>query len=117
MLQNYNKWAVLKLFFYDPLPEFQLREISRKVNLAPISVKRYLEELVKERLIIKSKHRIHRYPVYKANRDNENFKFFKKLNTLIVIRESGLLEFLNNEEVCYLLRNHIHVPFCRPMFF
>ena len=47
MLQNYNKYKVLKIFFEDPQPEgigFQLREISRKINLAPISVKRYLEE-------------------------------------------------------------------------
>ena len=99
MLQNYNKWTVLKLFFDNPLPEtaFQLREISRKSNLAPKSVKRYLIELEKEDLIIKHRHRIHKYPVYKANRDNENFKFFKTINTLIIIRESGLLELLNNE--------------------
>ena len=81
MLQNYNKWAVLRLFFDEPLAEFQLRETSRRVRLAPVSVKRYLEELAKEGLIIKSKHRIHKYPIYKADRDNESFKFFKKINT------------------------------------
>ena len=97
MLQNYNKWAVFQLFFDEPLAEFQLREISRRVRLAPVSVKRYLEELAKEGLIIKSKHRIHKYPVYKADRDNESFKFFKKINTSIIIRDSGLSEFLNNE--------------------
>ena len=99
MLQKYNKWSVLKIFFDDPNPEagFQLREISRKVKIAPPSVKRYLEELSKEELIIKSKHRIHKYPLYWANRENEEFKFLKKTDILLSIRESGLLDFLSEE--------------------
>ena len=67
MLQNYNKWKVLGLFFDDPLPEgggFQLREISRKVKIAPTSVKNYLKELETEGLILKSKHRVHGFPLY-----------------------------------------------------
>ncbi len=70
MLQKYNKWKVLKVFFENPNPEgagFQLREIGRVTNLATTSVKKYLDELVNEELIISSKHRIHAYPVYWAN--------------------------------------------------
>jgi len=99
MLQNYNKWSVLKIFFNDPYPKgdgFQLREISRKVKLSTPSVKKYLSELVKEELIIKSKHRIHDYPLYAANRDNERFLFLKKIDNLMSLEESGLLEFLEN---------------------
>ena len=99
MLQNYNKWSVLKVFFNDPLPKgdgLQLREISRKAELAPHSVKRYLNELEKEELIIKSKHRIHKYPLYSANRDNEKFRFLKKIDTLISLEGSGLLEYLED---------------------
>lgn len=100
MLQNYNKWTILKLFFDDPIPKgdgFQLREISRKIKLAPGSVKKYLIELEKEELIIKSKHRVYGFPVYRANRDNKKFQFFKKINTLILLEYSGLLEYLQNE--------------------
>lgn len=100
MLQNYNRWSVLKVFFDDPTPKgdgFQLREISRKVNLAPISVKRYLNELEKEHLVVEYKHRVHNYPVYLANRDNEKFLFFKKIDTLISLEDSGLLEYLQKE--------------------
>jgi len=85
------------VFFDDPNPKgagFQLREISRNVNLAPTSVKRYLNELEKERLIIRSKHRIYNYPVYWANRADEMFKFFKKIDMMITISESGLLKYL-----------------------
>lgn len=100
MLQKDNRNKVLSIFFEDPLPEgigFQLREISRKIKVAPPSVKNYLIELEKENLIIKSKHRIYGYPVYLANRDNENFKFLKKVENITRIKESNLLEHLNEK--------------------
>jgi len=91
-----NKNRLLRLFFNNPLPEggFQLRQISRLISLAPKSVKIYLKELEKEKLILKKI--IHKYPVYFANRDNENFKFFKKLDNLKQIKESGPLDFIQN---------------------
>jgi len=99
MLQNYNKYKVLKIFFDDPSPKgigFQLREISRKVKIAPTSVKKYLNELEKEGFIIKTKHRIYGYPIYHANRDEE-FKFYKKIDMLISIRTNGVLDYLYKE--------------------
>jgi len=100
MLQKDNRHEVLGIFFEDPLPKgvgFQLREISRKVRIAPTSVKKYLRELIDEDLVTKEKHRIYGYPVYYANRDNEYFKFLKKLDTMINIKESGLLDYLSDE--------------------
>lgn len=97
MLKKDNIYRVLEIFFDDPLPAgigFQLREISRKINLAPKSVKLYLEELEKEKLIIKKEHRIHKYPVYYANRDDDYFKFLKRLDMVKSIKESGLLDYL-----------------------
>src|SRR3989338_9741137 len=101
MLQKDNRYKILRIFFDDPSPKgigFQLREISRKVSIAPPSVKNYLTELKKEGLIAKVKYRIHGYPVYYANRDNDSFKFLKKLDTIMKIKESGLLEYLS--ETC-----------------
>ena len=101
MLQKDNRYRILRIFFDDPSPKgigFQLREISRKVSIAPPSVKNYLTELKKEGLIAKVKYRIHGYPVYYANRDNDSFKFLKKLDTIMKIKESGLLEYLS--ETC-----------------
>jgi predicted nucleotidyltransferase len=97
MLQKDNRYKILRIFFEDPSPKgigFQLREISRKVAIATTSVKKYLNELEEEELVIKTKHRIYGYPVYYANRDNENFKFLKRLDTIIRIKESGLLDHL-----------------------
>ena len=98
MLQKDNRYKILRIFFDDPSPKgigFQLREISRKVAVAPPSVKKYLNELEKERLIIKIKHRIHGYPVYYANRDNEEFKFLKRTDIVMKIEESGLIDYLS----------------------
>ena len=100
MLKKDNIYKVLEVFFDDPLPEgigFQLREISRKIKLAPKSVKLYLEELEKENLIIKKEHRIHKYPVYYANRDHNYFKFLKRLNIIRRIKESGFLDYLDEK--------------------
>lgn len=97
MLKKDNASKVLQIFFDDPVLSgigFQLREISRKIQLAPKSVKLYLEELEKEDLIVKKAHRIHKYPVYYANRENEYFKLLKKLNTVRTIYECGLLDCL-----------------------
>ena len=100
MLQKYNKWKVLGVFFENPNPRpaFQLREISRHAGIAPTSVKRYLDGLEKEDLIIKELHRVHKYPMYWANRANENFRQLKKIDMIISIRESGLLDYLR--ETC-----------------
>src|SRR3989344_782981 len=99
MFQKYNLYKVLSLFFENPLPKggFQLREISRKVKIAPTSVKRYLLELEKNKLIIKQTHRLHKYPLYYANRDNDQFRFYQKIHNLILIKESGLLDYLSDE--------------------
>ncbi len=99
MLQNYNKWRVLGVFFGDPLPEgggFQLRELSRKVKLAPTSVKQYLRELKAEGLILESRHRVQGFPLYSANRESERFLCYKKINTLSALSESGLVKYLDN---------------------
>lgn len=100
MLAKNNIYRILEVFFDNPLPEhsgFQLRELSREINLAPKSVKSYLKELEKEKLIIKREHRIHKYPVYYANRDNDYFRFLKKIDIQKRIKESGLLDYLDKE--------------------
>lgn len=94
MLQKDNRYKILEVFLDNPSPKgigFQLREISRKVGVAPPSVKRYLDELEKEGLIVRKKHRIHGYPVYYSNRDDEEFKFLKRIDTIMKIKESGLM--------------------------
>ncbi|MDO8517623.1 MAG: nucleotidyltransferase domain-containing protein [Nanoarchaeota archaeon] len=76
------------------MESFYLRQISRKAGIAVTSTKTYLDELLKEGLIIKINEGI--YPSFKANRDNNLFKFYKKLNIVERIEVSGLIDYLSD---------------------
>jgi len=96
MLQKDNRTKLLSVFMDDPLRKegFQLRELSRTIDVAPPSIKRYLNEFEKEHFI--QKRIIRGYPVYFANRDSDYFTFLKKLHTLAQLYESTLINYLND---------------------
>lgn len=94
MLQKSSSWLVLKQFLENPTKKHQIREISRKINLATTSVKKHIEKLIQQNLIFEKKD-IFKY--YQANFDKEEFRFYKKINSMIMIRDSGLLEYLENQ--------------------
>ena len=93
MLKN-SIWKVFEIFVDEPIKIHYIKEISRKINLAHTSVIKHLEKLKKENLIIKQKGE--RFFGFKANRDNENFLFYKKISNITKIKESGLLDLLTN---------------------
>lgn len=100
MWKKYNKYRVLKPFFDNPHPKgigFQLRELSRILKLAPKSVSIYLKDLEKDGMVLKAKHRIHGYPVYYANTENEFFKLYKRMDMVASIHESGLIDYLEDK--------------------
>lgn len=72
MLQKYNRFRVLEVFFRHPTTDLQLRQVSREAGLAPPSVKRYLRELVRKGLVLETRGTI--YKAYQANRDSEQFR-------------------------------------------
>jgi predicted nucleotidyltransferase len=97
MIQNYGIWKVLRAFFDDPSPAegFTIRYISKCIGLASTSVRLHLEELTKETpegypLVTKGKGIS--YPTYRANRESGLFRFYKRMDTLFRMEESGLLE-------------------------
>lgn len=93
MLQNCNKWRILQAFFLEPRTQFQIRQLSRKLNLAVTSVMNYLAELKKERFIMQSHGGV--YKSYVANFNDDTFRFYKKIDTLIRISQSGLVRELS----------------------
>ena len=95
MIQNYSRYKLLQEFFDFPKKNFQVRELSRRINLAQISVTNHLNLLLKETLIIKEKK--HTYPSFRANIDSEIFKLLKKQNLLFRMQTSGLLDMLEKE--------------------
>ena len=85
-------WRVFEIFVDEPMKIHYIKEISRKINLAPTSVKNHLERLEIENLIIKDKGEI--FSGFRSNRDNYNFIFYKKISNITKIKESGLLDYL-----------------------
>jgi len=71
-----------------------MRELSRRIKLAQISVINHLNYLVKQNLVIKEKKSI--YPSYRANQENELFILLKKQNLMLRIKSSGLAKFLED---------------------
>jgi len=94
MIQKCSLWRVLGVFFSEPLKIHYIKEISRKITLAPTSVKKHLSHLSKQNLILKTKGE--RFFGFMANRDSGEFIFYKRMDNMIKIKESGLLDFLIN---------------------
>jgi len=87
-------WKVFEVFIDEPLKIHYIKQISKKINLAPTSIRKHLQQLEEEKFITKEKGE--RFTGYKANRDNKNFRFYKKTFNIIKIQESNLLDYLIN---------------------
>ena len=92
MLKKYNRYRVLDVFLDSPTQEFGLREISRVAKISPASVLNYLKEFIKQELIVKLEKK--GAPIYKAQRESEDFIFYKKLKILYELHDYGLIDFL-----------------------
>ena len=95
ILQECSLWKVAEVFFIEPTKVHFVKEISRKVDLAHTSVNKHLSTLLEMGLIKKTKGDI--YSGFKATRENEDFIFQKKLDNLIILRESGLTKELSDK--------------------
>ena len=84
-----TKITILKLFFENPNEEFQIRELSRLLNINHTTIRQYLLKLVKEDLIETKKGKPYDYFKAKTNKKFLNLKLFYNLEKL---RESSLIE-------------------------
>lgn len=98
MLQKCSIFKVMEVFFREPIKYHYLIEISKKSKIAHTSVKKYLEDLKKRGMIKESfeKRGKRRFPLYKANMEDPNFKLYKKLVNLEDLKRSNLIDFLND---------------------
>ena len=87
-------WKVFEIFVDEPLKIHYVKEITRRINLAPTSVKKHLENLGKENILKRKMG--DRFNGYISNRDHEKFIFYKQVFNKIKIKESGLIDYLIN---------------------
>lgn len=99
MLQKSTTDKVLELFFKEPNKQHYLKEISRELDIAHTSVKRILNELLKNNLIKEEIFQRGRrsFPYYQASFNNDYYKLLKKLNNLKQLEKVGLIKYLQDK--------------------
>jgi predicted nucleotidyltransferase len=83
---------VFREFLNEPIKKWHIRGLSRKIKIAPTSVKLHVNTLQKEGFVLEKNDDVFKY--YVANFDSEDFRFYKKINTMINLRTSGLLDYI-----------------------
>ena len=91
MLENYNTYRILGVFFDSPARNFQLREISRLTHISLPSVINHVKSLEKQGFLRKRKNGV--YESYSADK-TKKFKVYKRNDILLRIEETGLIEFI-----------------------
>lgn len=98
MLQKCSIIRVAGVFFEEPTKEHYLIEISKKAQLSHTSVKNHLITLknlsiIKESIERKGKRK---FPLYKADINNKNYRENKKLYNIFQLRNLGLINYLKD---------------------
>ena len=99
MLQKSSMLKTLEVFFINPSKEHYLMDISRSLGLAHTSVKKNLDKLTRLGFIIESieKKGGRKFPIYKANVNNKNFKKYKVIYNISNLIESNIINFIEDK--------------------
>src|SRR3989344_1180332 len=81
-----------ELFFEHPSEEFYLRQLAKLTRIPKTTVSRLLQELLKERMVVKKKTKP--FSHYQANAENPLYIFYKKQHILEKLHRSGLIDYL-----------------------
>ena len=84
MVQKCSLLKVLEVFFTEPASIHFVKGISKKIKLAPTSVRAYIKGLLKECLIKRRKAKP--FDGFAANRENEDFIFCKRVYNLYSLK-------------------------------
>ncbi len=92
MYQKITQLKTLTLFLDNPYEKYYLREAARLLNMSPMTLRRSLNLLLKERLILKEK--IKNQILYYANIQNPAFKHMKISHNLSWLENRNAVEFI-----------------------
>jgi len=99
MVQKCSYLKVLEVFFREPAAIHFIREIGKKINLAPTSVRNNIKKLLKEKLITEKKSKP--FDGFVANRENDEFIFYKRLYNFYTLNslKNELIEILHPQAI------------------
>lgn len=84
---------VIKIFFENPTKELNVREVARKIKIAPATASKQLKYFAKQEILKERKER--NLLLYKANLEGDLYLDLKKFYNIRKIKDSGLIEELN----------------------
>ena len=98
MLQKCSIIKVAEVFFDEPTKTHYLIEISQKAKIAHTSVKKHLSTLKDQSIISEHSEKKGKrdFPIYKANIENKEYRFYKKIHNLTKLKTTGLTKFLKD---------------------
>lgn len=88
----YKELSILKWFFENPTGEYHIREIARLAKSNHMTVRKYLNNFVKEELLIRKQSKL--YIGYSANFKDKKFLNLKIYYNLESLRKSEIIESL-----------------------
>ena len=94
LYQKIKQLKVLKLFIEHPHTDYYLRESARLLQMDPMTVKRALDVLVTDGIILRTKER--NQILYKAHLENPVFRFLKIAYNLSWLEKKRVTEFLTH---------------------
>lgn len=95
MSKKIDNMEIMKNFFDEPNRSYHIRELAKLININPTTVTSYLEEFRNKGLLTKTKERNH--VIYRADTTNQFFKEEKRHYNIMKLRESGVIDFLNEK--------------------
>lgn len=95
MYQKITQFKVLSLFMDNPYEKYYLREAARLLKISPMTLKRSLDFLIKNKLILKDT--VKNQILYFANMQNLAFRHLKISYNLSWLGNKNLVEFLRKK--------------------
>src|SRR3989344_8049031 len=94
-MQQFILFKIGEFFLDNPHEEIYLRELSKKLDLSPSVIKKYLDLFLKEKFILEQRKANLRY--FKANLNNLFYKHIKIAYNINLLLKSGIVDYLKNE--------------------
>lgn len=95
MYQKITQFKVLSLFIDNPYEKYYLREAARLLKISPMTLKRSLDFLIKNKLILKDT--VKNQILYFANAQNPAFRYLKISYNLSWLVNKKFVEFMRKE--------------------
>ena len=83
---------IIEFFIKEPNKEFHIRQISKSLKKSPTTVSKYLKDF-ERKSILKSEKKFN-HLLFRANIESKKFKQLKLNYNLSLLRDSGLIDYL-----------------------